>query len=506
MTTNHLRGPLGLPIAANGLQALGYRRDGRPIWPVAGADGTQTLNESPMLQRLRGERTQLVDFMARTVAGANEAKRDLSASENETLATTRKRMEELDKQIEPLAAFEVDAARSVAATVTYAPQNNPTQDQGRDAGQGQQALGFRTSPVRCDYETRGDVIVDQIRAAGYAGKGYQQGIPDGEARDRLIAAGVVPPMAGDDQIRAAQSNSREIARQFKQQQLQTQGRVTQVSGDTPGIIPVPIIGEVMNDVDGARPFISSLGAKPLDFAGETFKRPVITQHVAMGKQTTQATSTGLGSQKMTIGSVTFTKETWGGWLDVSRQEIDWTSPSAWNALLEDFNDQYGLVTENAAGDAFAAAVAAGNTPVEVAGTGAASTLSQWADAVYAAAALAYAGAGRMPDTIWMGLDLWGALGPKIESAVPTMNNDMGQVNLGDFQAGNLFKLPRVVVPSFPANTLIIGAKRWTEVYEERIGLLQAVNPSILGVQIAYGGYIAYNTLKPTAFCKVTNAV
>jgi hypothetical protein len=347
--------------------------------------------------------------------------------------------------------------------------------------------------------------VDQIRAGGFAGKGYQQGIPDGEARDRLIAAGVVPPMAGDDQIRAANKNARELAYQFEQQQLKTQGRVTQVSGDTPGIIPVPIIGEVMNDVDGARPFISSLGAKPLDFAGETFKRPVITQHVAMGKQTTQATSTGLGSQKMTIGSVTFTKETWGGWLDVSRQEIDWTSPSAWNALLEDFNDQYGLVTENAAGDAFAAAVAAGNTPVEVAGAVGASTLAQWVTAVYAGAALAYAGAGRMPDTIWMGLDLWGVLGPLLESQVPTMNNDLGQVNIGDMQAGNLLKLPRVVVPSFPANTLIIGARRWTEVYEERIGLLQAVNPSILGVQIAYGGYIAYNTLKATAFCKVTNA-
>ena len=53
--------------------------------------------------------------------------------------------------------------------------------------------------------------------------------------------------------------------------------------------------------------------------------------------------------------------------------------------------------------------------------------------------------------------------------------------------------------------MLFRARRWTEVYEERIGLLQAVNPSILGVQIAYGGYIAYNTLKPTAFCKVTNA-
>lgn len=489
------RTPLGLPIAKNGLQALGFRKDGRPIWPVAGADGTEPLTQSPMLQRLFAERDEIISFIDKTVAGANDSKRDLSPSESETLTKSRTRMGELDAQIKPLQEFEQDRARGAQAAATYAP---PAQGQGGAGGSlGGDNHPARTAPVKCDYRTRGEVIVDQIRAAGLAGGHYGQGIPDGEARDRLIAAGVVPPGANDDQIRAAHRNTQEF--------MKTESRATQVSGDMPGIIPVPIVGEVMSDVDAARPFVESLGAKPLNFAGETFKRPLITQHVAMGKQTTQAATTGLGTQKMVIGSVTFTKETWGGWLDVSRQDLDWTSPSAWDALLNDFTEQYGLVTENAAGDAFAAAVAAGNTPVEVAGTGSASTLAQWVDAVYAAAALSYAGGGRMPDTIWMGLDVWGALGPKVEQTVPTMNNDLGQVNIGDMQAGNLLKLPRVVVPSFPANTLVIGSKRWTEVYEERIGLLQAVNPSILGVQIAYGGYIAYNTIKPTAFCKVTNA-
>jgi hypothetical protein len=486
---------LGLPIAPNGLQALGRRKDGRLIWPIAGADGTVEVTASPMLQRLYTERNDLVSFLERTVKGANDQARDLSASEQETLANTRKRMAELDAQITPLQDFEKDKARGAQLTATYVPQGQG--QAGQPAGLGADSTSSVSTKVRAmPYTSRGEVIVDQIRAAGFAQKGGI-GLPDGEARDRLISAGVVPPGANEDQIRAAHQNGA---------RFQSEARVTQVSGDTPGIIPVPIIGDVMNDVDAARPFIGSVGAKPLDFAGETFKRPLITQHVAMGKQTTQATSTGLGSQKMTIGSVIFTKETWGGWLDVSRQDIDWTSPSAWDALLGDFTDQYGLVTENAAGDAFAAAVAAGNTPVEVAGAVGASTLAQWVTAIYAGAALAYAGAGRLPDTIWMGLDLWGVLGPLLEAQVPTLNGDLGGTNVGDMQAGNLLKLPRVVVPSFPANTIVVGARRWTEVYEERIGLLQAVNPSILGVQIAYGGYIAYNTIKPTAFCKVTNAV
>lgn len=494
-----LRGPLGLPIASNGLQAIGHRKDGRPIWPIAGADGTQPLTASPMLQRLYDERKTGLEFVDRTINEANTQKRDLSASEKETLANYRKRTAELDAQIEPLEAFEKDKARAAQITQTYAPPAP-----GGDGGGQPSNLGgdhARTNPRVREYRTRGEVIVDHIRAAGVSGTNYGQLVPDADARDRLVAAGVVPPNASDDQIRMANRNADKAM-----QKLQTESRATQVSGDMPGIIPVPIVGEVMSDVDGARPFIESLGAKPLAFAGETFKRPLITQHVAMGKQTTQATTTGLGTQKMVIGSVTFTKETWGGWLDVSRQDLDWTSPPAWDALLNDFTEQYGLVTENASGDAFAAAVAAGNTPVEVAGTGAASTLKDYTVALYAAAALAYAGGGRMPNKIWMSLDMWGALGPLIESQVPTLGNDLGQVNLGDFQAGNLLKLPRVVVPSFPSGTIIIGASRWSEIYEERIGLLQAINPSILGVQIAYGGYIAYNTIKPTAFCKVVNAI
>ncbi|HEY9416201.1 MAG TPA: hypothetical protein VIQ30_15685, partial [Pseudonocardia sp.] len=129
MTTNHLRGPLGLPIAPNGLQAVGYRKDGRPIWPIAGADGTETITRSPMLERLYGERNDIVSFIDRTVNGANEAARDLSPSESETLTKSRQRMQELDAQITPLEEFEKDKARGAAATAAYRPGQTGTGDQ-----------------------------------------------------------------------------------------------------------------------------------------------------------------------------------------------------------------------------------------------------------------------------------------------------------------------------------------------------------------------------------------
>ena len=452
------------------------------------ATETRPTSPSPMLQRLYDERDQNIDFIDRTVAGAHEQTRDLSESEKETLTRTRKRIEELDPQIAQLEAFEQLRSAGDRAGQQYRPTAGPT-----PVGQPQGGAGLGSTQVRAyTYRSRGEVIVDQIRAAGAT----MGGLSDPDARNRLLSAGCAYPGATDDEIRSARDRSRAIADQIRSGLSGDQLRVTQVTGDTPGILPVPIVGEVMDDLDSARPFISSLPAKPIAFAGETFKRPLITQHTAAGKQTTQATSTGLGTQKLTIGSVTFTKETWGGWLQVSRQDIDWTSPAAWDAILNDLSNEYGLATETAAVAALVAAVTQ-NTAVA---TGA-QPLSAYISALYASAALAYAGAGALPDTIWMSLGMWGLLGPLLESQVAT-NNDSGTSSIASF-AGTLMRLPRYVVPSMAGNILILGAKRWTEVYEEKIGLLQAVMPSAFGVELASGGYVAYNTIKATAFAKVT---
>ena len=64
-------------------------------------------------------------------------------------------------------------------------------------------------------------------------------------------------------------------------------------------------------------------------------------------------------------------------------------------------------------------------------------------------------------------------------------------------------LPRIVVPTFAAGTCIIGPSNLFECYEEVIGLLSVIEPSILGVEVAYGGYVANGTLEPTAFVPLT---
>lgn len=459
-------------------------RDTAGVW-------TPLPNPSPMLTRLYAERQQAIDFVDQTIAGANVEgqQRDLSTTEQETLRRSRERVDALMAQIDPLEQHEQQRSAGNAAAANYFPTAGGTAPQ-----DGTTRLGAHTQPVTHHYRSRGHVMVDQLRATGSVNPGDR---PDVEARDRLISAGIrYDGMTPEDYERTAQAHARAV------DQYVAQERSVQITTDTPGILPVPIVGEVMNDIDASRPFLASIGLKPMDgIPGKQFTRPVVTQHTAAGKQTAEASNTGIGSQKLLINGITFNKETWANYLEVSRQEIDWTSPAAWNAILTDMDDIYGTTTENAAADAFAAAVVQSVENTDPAAGPL--TLLNVVKALYAAAALAYAGAGRLPDRIWMSLDMWSAIGPLIEAQVST-NQQPGSSSVGSF-VGDLLKLPRVVVPSFPAATLIIGASRWTEAYEERLGLLQAVKPSTLGVEIAVGGYVAYNTLKALAFAKVVNA-
>ena len=155
-------------------------------------------------------------------------------------------------------------------------------------------------------------------------------------------------------------------------------------------------------------------------------------------------------------------------------------------------------------------VAAGAFKTAAAGTAvvvAEDTLEGWATALYTAAAQSYSASYMMPDRVWVSLDVWAALGALVDVGrlvMPPAQTEQpaGSATLGDFR-GDVIGLPRIVVPTFPAGTCIVGPSALYEVYEEVIGLLSVVEPSILGVTVAYGGYFAYGTLQANAFVPLT---
>jgi hypothetical protein len=385
--------------------------------------------------------------------------RDLTDAERSLLDASRGRIAALDEQIKPLAEFEALRGQH-DETLAGLPQ---------PAG--------RATPRRIDgperpplYRSAGAFLVDYMRANGI----LERGVRDDAALARVM-----------------------------------QSRADQTTGDTPGILPTPIVGQVVNIIDANRPLIVSLGgAKPLGgIPGLTFSRPHIAQHVQVGKQT--AEKTALPSQKMSIQPIPFTKETWGGSVDISRQDIDWTSPAAWDILVRDLADVYAIETEGAVADAFT--VAATGTPVPLGAAGSAPSLAEWSTALYTAAMRSYNAGKRMPDRIWCSLDVWAALGSLVDVARPVFpqnttdeNNAAGTASLADFR-GDVLGLPRIVAPMFSDGTCIVGPSNLFEVYEEVIGLLSVIEPSILGVEVAYGGYIAHGSLFGGAFVPLTIA-
>lgn len=432
--------------------------------------GTDTRN--PVLVRLLEQRDEQLRFVEETLARVESDGRDLVDAERNNLTAARDRVRALDEQIEPLEEFEQLRTQHRGTTARYSssPSGSPrpmveVQDRGHE------------------YRSAGQVIVDRILAHD----------GNADAVDRLVSAGLHRDLTG--QARSMVSR------------LETESRalVNQTTTNTPGILPVPIIGAIDSDIDAARPFMSSIGVKDLSgIPGKQFTRPVVTQHTQAGAQAAEMDV--LASRQLVVGGVTFTKATYGGTLKVSRQDIDWTSPQAWDAILTDLMEEYGLETENAVGDAFAASVT--DTVENAAAVGTAGTIAQIATAFYTAASHAYAGSGRLPDHVWMALDMWALYGPVLDTAASTLLNAPGGGNESSVASfvGQILRLPRTIVPSFPNGTLIVGVSSKVEAYEERIGLLQAVSPSTLGVEIAYGGYVASGTLRAGGFSKIINAV
>jgi len=321
-----------------------------------------------------------------------------------------------------------------------------------------------------EYRSAGAYLVDVLRARGI----LERGVPDMNAAARIQARAVAD----------------------------------QKTSDTTGILPTPIVGTVIDMIDANRPLITSLGgARALaGIPGSTFTRPKITQHTTVGVQAGEKTQ--LPSQKMTISPVSFTKATYGGTVDISRQDIDWTSPSAWDILVRDLAQVYAIQTETAVAAAFKTAATHAAVVVTT------NTLADWTKALYLAAADSYVNSFMMPDRIWCSLDVWAALGALVDvgrvvfpadSAVggdSSAPGDAGGSTLANFR-GDILGLPRIVVPTFPAGTCIVGPSALFEVYEEVIGLLSVIEPSILGVQVAYGGYVAFGTLAGAAFVPLT---
>lgn len=422
-----------------------------------------------VIERFEAEEAEQTAFIDKVLAQVQADGRDISETEENNLKAAKQRLKELAKQLEPLREFEeLRAGSASAAARAMGGRTGADAGEIRPLGQGA-AGGF-------PYASAGAFIIDYIAARGNQPKGIA---PDQAAMARIAEA---------------------MGRQ-------TAAIQNQITTDTPGLLPRPIVGPVVNTMDATRPLVASVGAKPLaTIAGTGFDRPKVTQHVQVGPQAAEKTE--FPSRQMKIEKVPFNKGTFGGAVNVSRQDIDWTQPAAWDALTNDLARVYGAETELAAATTFAGGI----TQTVGAADG---TLEGWATALYEAAVQAFLGGaavgeipnGQLPTRIWVSLDMWASMGAIVDIARLSLPANIAgglgsSSGISDF-AGDMLNAPRSVVWGLPAGTIVVGSPPFFEFYEDQVGLLTAIEPKIFGVEVAYGGYTAWGFVEEKCFCKVT---
>jgi hypothetical protein len=96
--------------------------------------------------------------------------------------------------------------------------------------------------------------------------------------------------------------------------------------DTPGLLPVPVLGPLVQDLNFIRPVVEALGARayPDNGAAKTFVRPTITTHTSVASQSSELAA--VSATTMVIASNTVSKTTLAGQVTLSVQDISSLAP------------------------------------------------------------------------------------------------------------------------------------------------------------------------------------
>jgi hypothetical protein len=171
-------------------------------------------------------------------------------------------------------------------------------------------------------------------------------------------------------------------------------------------------------------------------------------------------------------------------------------------VIQDLAAQYAILSEATAVQAFYAGGTAGTVTIP-----ATPTADNVAAAVWGAAAQVYTGVKGQGRLIAAASpDVLGILGPLFAPVNPIDAQSAGfeAGTFGQGAMGAIGGIPVYVTAGFAAaKSLMILSTAAAEVYEDRLGALSVVEPSVLGVQVAYAGYFADLITQAAGIIKVT---
>ena len=280
--------------------------------------------------------------------------------------------------------------------------------------------------------------------------------------------------------------------------------------DTPGLLPIPVLGPVFQDINYIRPFVTAIGARAYPDGGQskTFIRPTITTHTEVAEQTGAVEFGAAAARTMVIAANSVTKKTFAGQVTLSVQDIDFTSPAAMQQVLNDLMGQFMIVTDNFAVDAQVTA---------------STTIGQWDGTpedlilfLYGAARDISNGTNLFPTHILMGADAWAKLGSTVDDdkrplfpmvGTPGLGgyNTLGAGNVTNWSTTNPLGLQIIVDSNVAAKTMIVFHAPASEYYEQIRGLMSVENPGTLSRTFSYYGYSSFFQAKATLAQKITYA-
>jgi hypothetical protein len=268
----------------------------------------------------------------------------------------------------------------------------------------------------------------------------------------------------------------------------------------PGILPEIITGSVYDGLNPIRPFVSAIGTRAMPQSGATFRRPKITVRPVVDEQTPELDQ--LNPSTVTVSNSNVDKKTFGTFVTMSEQALDWSDPASINIVLNQLAIAYGQATNTYAVTECQGAI------VQTTSVADTSDPADWIAAIYEGARQISLNTNYLPTHMVVTPGTWAALGSLVDSTGRPVFPQIGAMNApGQLSAanwnGNPLGLVLVVDKDTPGSFMghAAGPAAGFEFYEQQKGAISVDVPSTLGRTIAYRGYAATFMADATKFVK-----
>ena len=274
--------------------------------------------------------------------------------------------------------------------------------------------------------------------------------------------------------------------------------------DTPGILPVPIVSPIYNNfVPNYRPLITAMGVRQMPLSGKVWIRPKVTTNTTIGASNGELVALDQGT--FVVDDIQVTKALYGGYVKLSEESMDMTSPEVLGALIDDMARVYANETDIAACATFAAGVTQTEALADI------TDPADWVAFIYnSAEQILNNSNGNLPNVLITNPAYYAALGALTDTAGRPLFPNVGPQNaLGTTAAsnfnGNAFGLNLVVDRNLTAagvSNLYVGDSTGFECWEQQKGAISVeLADGALGRIIKFRGYFSSVMIDATKFVR-----